>query len=768
MEISGVREFLVEQPFNIATEMDEILSMNIVGSFAETDDLSGASDIDAVVIVDHLTEWTFSKVIDGFERVASPLRERFGLELRINSTFGPLKFNEPNVVVYHVMVYDVAGHILHCRRSPFTCYDWQRTRLYFKRHISEVHEVRCLMPHFFFNARRGVQEYLADLEKSIVSYRAYGFQDGEAFEERHEKSMTIKDRFEYAYHIVRFLMINFVKMHDGVNRRYENDELVARFLEIFPAFSGSLPEFFAMLSLRKRANDFSDETDAIEQLRVFLEAFEKAFYELFPTDGSRVSFCRHAKTSLNDGSLFIGQTLDPDIEELEDGFPRVEVNCVFSSPAKRAKQTAQRLAPTVSAEESKLLSEIDYGEVEGKRFAWLAEAFPEVVRQWSEGGDPAFPGGESQEDVLVRIRQFLMQLDECNENALVVTHNVWLRCFLGTVLNISMRNWYKMDIPHCQIFAFQRRSDGRLLPDFSQEDIGMLCGKLEREHFEKLQLSVDEDVEERMEFWSRALGPDAEIMHEAYDGTLLVPMAGEGARFQNYGFSTTKPLINVESQKMIERVVSCLPCFKHSIFAVRDRVLSSEVEATLRKTSDRVDIVPVSELTEGQACTCLLGIEHAAQAKPLLVAPCDNGMIWQDVAFKRLLSESKADVVCWTFTKHLSISDKPEAWGYVLADADGNALSVSVKKPFTQDPYSEHCIVGTFWFRSAKLFKDLANELIDKDIRVNGEFYVDSIVGLAASKGLVVKIFDVDCYISWGTPEALLEYRKWNGLLKLF
>ena len=53
------------------------------------------------------------------------------------------------------------------------------------------------------------------------------------------------------------------------------------------------------------------------------------------------------------------------------------------------------------------------------------------------------------------------------------------------------------------------------------------------------------------------------------------------------------------------------------------------------------------------------------------------------------------------------------------------------------------------WFKNGQLFKDLAEELINNNVRVNGEFYVDSIMKLAVNKKLNVKTFVVDKYISW-------------------
>ena len=57
-----LRSFLIDTAFGVAEDLPEILSLNIVGTFAESDDLSGISDIDVVIILDHLTEWKFKEI----------------------------------------------------------------------------------------------------------------------------------------------------------------------------------------------------------------------------------------------------------------------------------------------------------------------------------------------------------------------------------------------------------------------------------------------------------------------------------------------------------------------------------------------------------------------------------------------------------------------------------------------------------------------------------------------------------------------------------
>lgn len=54
------------------------------------------------------------------------------------------------------------------------------------------------------------------------------------------------------------------------------------------------------------------------------------------------------------------------------------------------------------------------------------------------------------------------------------------------------------------------------------------------------------------------------------------------------------------------------------------------------------------------------------------------------------------------------------------------------------------------------------------DDRVNGEFYIDTIIKRMVSKGAKVAAFTVDKYIPWGTPEELRTFDYYAEVTRLF
>lgn len=165
--------------------------------------------------------------------------------------------------------------------------------------------------------------------------------------------------------------------------------------------------------------------------------------------------------------------------------------------------------------------------------------------------------------------------------------------------------------------------------------------------------------------------------------------------------------------------------------------------------------------TAGQADTTAMALSHVDPDEPILVSACDHGLLWDDAAWKRLLAQ-KPDMIVVGQRGYPGARRKPQHFSYIDAETDGRIRQVSVKKPFTGRPQTELVLVGTFYVAKAKLLQSGIQELVQRDIRVNGERYLDSVVTLFIEKGLDVRCFESSGYLNWGSPDALAEFSYWH------
>lgn len=238
-------------------------------------------------------------------------------------------------------------------------------------------------------------------------------------------------------------------------------------------------------------------------------------------------------------------------------------------------------------------------------------------------------------------------------------------------------------------------------------------------------------------------------------------MAGEGKRFKEGGYNIPKPLIPVSGKPMIIKAADSLPKSDKWIFICRkEHIADFKIDQVLNDYASSVKVLSVDKLTEGQASTCLLAKDLINNEKELTIGACDNGMIWDRAKFEKLKNE--ADCLIWTFRNNTAVKKKPEAYGWVVTDDEGNALKTSVKIPISDNPMKDHAIIGTFWFKRGNIFVDAAESMIKNNDRINNEFYVDQCINYVIKAGYKVKVFEVEKYICWGTPEDLEKFQYWE------
>ncbi len=171
-------------------------------------------------------------------------------------------------------------------------------------------------------------------------------------------------------------------------------------------------------------------------------------------------------------------------------------------------------------------------------------------------------------------------------------------------------------------------------------------------------------------------------------------------------------------------------------------------------------------MTEGQACTALIGLDALKEAvgdgsSPITIGACDNGALYDLGVFNRLVADPSVDVIVWGVRGYPNALRHPEMYGWI-AEREGQVQSVSVKSPLAS-PESDPIVLGTFTFRRAEDFRRALDRLIARDGRINGEFYIDSLINDAIGLGLKCCLFEVDSYLCWGTPNDLRTFEYWQS-----
>jgi HAD superfamily hydrolase (TIGR01509 family) len=229
---------------------------------------------------------------------------------------------------------------------------------------------------------------------------------------------------------------------------------------------------------------------------------------------------------------------------------------------------------------------------------------------------------------------------------------------------------------------------------------------------------------------------------------VLIPMAGAGSRFQTAGYTFPKPLIDVEGKPMIQVVVENLNIDANYIYVVQKAHREQyNLDTLLNLITPGCKVVEVDTLTEGAACTALLAKEHIDSDAPLFFANSDQFVEWDSNEFFYKMNENDCDGGIPTFK-----ATHPK-WSFAKLDDDGFVTEVQEKNPI-----SDLATIGFYYWKRGSDFVKYAEEMIEQDIRVNGEFYVCPVYNNAIKGGLKVRTFDVPKMWGLGTPEDLNYY----------
>jgi hypothetical protein len=186
----------------------------------------------------------------------------------------------------------------------------------------------------------------------------------------------------------------------------------------------------------------------------------------------------------------------------------------------------------------------------------------------------------------------------------------------------------------------------------------------------------------------------------------------------------------------------------------------------LRALYPKAIIKNIDHFTEGQACTALIGLdaledEAGKSCSPITIGACDNGALYDIDAFSKLLNDPLVDVIVWGIRGYPNATRYPKMFGWI--DADGGLIrSISVKTPLST-PASDPIVLGTFTFRRADDFRSALDRLVARGGRINGEFYIDSLINDAVALGLQCYLFEVDSFLCWGTPNDLRTFEYWQS-----
>lgn len=231
---------------------------------------------------------------------------------------------------------------------------------------------------------------------------------------------------------------------------------------------------------------------------------------------------------------------------------------------------------------------------------------------------------------------------------------------------------------------------------------------------------------------------------------ILIPMAGAGSRFQKAGYVFPKPLIEINNKPMIQCVIDSLKLDGNYIFIIqKEHQLKYNISSVLKILKPNCKIIELDQITEGAACTTLLAKKYINNNNPLIIANSDQYIEWDSIKSIYNFNSKKIDGSILTFE---AIHPK---WSYAKIDKNNLVTEVAEKKVI-----SKNATVGVYYWKKGNDYIKYAEQMINKNIRVNNEFYVCPVFNEAISDKKRIIIDPVKEMHGLGTPDDLNNFLR--------
>lgn len=180
----------------------------------------------------------------------------------------------------------------------------------------------------------------------------------------------------------------------------------------------------------------------------------------------KLIIARHGETAWNTADIFRGRVNIglseaglKQAEQLGEYLNREKIQAVYCSPLPRAFQTAEAVARRFQIKPQPVdeLTDLDFGEWEGKSREEVMTKYKTVYEQWLERPDLVqIPGAESLAEATERSLTAVDRIKAQNQDATVsiITHRVITKILICALLGLDTSHFWNIEHSTCGVTTF--------------------------------------------------------------------------------------------------------------------------------------------------------------------------------------------------------------------------------------------------------------------------------------------------------------------------
>ena len=233
-------------------------------------------------------------------------------------------------------------------------------------------------------------------------------------------------------------------------------------------------------------------------------------------------------------------------------------------------------------------------------------------------------------------------------------------------------------------------------------------------------------------------------------------MAGEGSRFLKEGWTTPKPLIELNGQPLFKHAISSVTDkdiqMKYSFIVRQEHIDKYQIDKGIRSFLPEANLFSVVKTTRGAVETCLIAENAIADDDAVIVMDCDlefRSKKFMEI-IKQILNKPIEEA---TGGALVSFESNEPRYSYAALGEDGFVARTAEKEVI-----SNHALCGAYFFASGRRFKQITHLLLAEPAFTKPEYYVSLLFNYLLKDGEKVWLAPMGEYYSYGTPEELKRY----------
>ncbi|EAI4099260.1 glycosyl transferase family 2 [Campylobacter jejuni] len=231
----------------------------------------------------------------------------------------------------------------------------------------------------------------------------------------------------------------------------------------------------------------------------------------------------------------------------------------------------------------------------------------------------------------------------------------------------------------------------------------------------------------------------------------IILSAGRGERFLNLNFNQPKPFLPLGKRSIIENIIDTLNDVETNIICIG----AQDHEKYWQNIKQEVRFVKPNKIGAAysykESCGNL--------SSDVLILPCD--LIAKHINKEFKLLQKEYEIVIFVTQASQYNMDNPHYFTWIEGE-DNKIDNIFVKNRSNE---ANLIMIGSFYFKENSLLLEYIDKIFQKNIKTNGEFYIDNIFELLIKKYKIGYVI-VDNYFSFGTPEEYLENKYWYNISK--